>query len=92
MAVDCAKSPRHQLTALGTRNLIGMVIAARAQGNVAIGLEGASDSNGSKSNELGAEKVRRGSHPLRHLPPRKRSPDRGAVGFFRYFRGFCGWG
>lgn len=27
--------------------------------------------------------------PLRHLPPRKRSPDPAAAGFFRCFRGLC---
>ena len=29
---------------------------------------------------------------LRHLPPRKRSPDPALAGFFRYIRGLCGRG
>lgn len=29
---------------------------------------------------------------LRHLPPRKRSPDPAAAGFFRCFRGLCEMG
>ena len=29
---------------------------------------------------------------IRHLPPRKRSPDPAAAGFFRCFRGLCGRG
>jgi hypothetical protein len=32
------------------------------------------------------------SHRLRHLPPRKRSPDPAAAGFFRCFRGLSGRG
>ena len=32
------------------------------------------------------------SRSLRHLPPRKRSPDPAAAGFFRCFRGLCGRG
>jgi transposase-like protein len=38
------------------------------------------------------EKVGRQSHPLRHLPQRKRSPHPAAAGFFRCFGGLCGWG
>ena len=32
------------------------------------------------------------SHPLRHLPLRKRSPDPAPAGFFRCIRGLCGRG
>lgn len=38
------------------------------------------------------ENVRSQTHPLRHLPPRKRSPDLAAAGFFRVFKGVCGRG
>lgn len=38
------------------------------------------------------EKVRRQTHPLRHLPSRKRSPDPAAAGISRCFRGLCGSG
>jgi len=48
--------------------------------------------NTNKSMTYGPEKVRRQTHPLRHLPLRKRSPDPAAAGFFRCFRGLCGWG
>ena len=39
-----------------------------------------------------SEKVRRQSRSLRHLPPRKGSPNPATAGFFRCFRGLCGWG
>ena len=32
------------------------------------------------------------SHPVRHLPSRKRSPDPAAAGFSRFFRWLCRWG
>ncbi|WP_369414251.1 transglutaminase N-terminal domain-containing protein [Albidovulum sediminis] len=38
------------------------------------------------------EKVGPQAHPLRHSPPRKRSPDPIDAGFFRCFRGLCGRG
>jgi len=38
---------------------------------------------------LARERVGRVSHPLRHLPQRKRSPDPAAARFFRCFRGLC---
>lgn len=41
---------------------------------------------------LGLEKVRRQTRALRHLPSLKRSPHQAAAGFFRCFRGLCGWG
>ena len=38
-----------------------------------------------ENNDLGVEKVGRQTHPLRHMPLRKHSPDPAAVRFFRYF-------
>ena len=38
---------------------------------------------------LAPERVGSQTHPLRHLPSLKRSPDPAAAGFFRCFRGLC---
>ena len=42
-----------------------------------------------KINRLGAEKVGRGAHTLRHFPLRNRSPDPAAAGFFVFSKGFA---
>ena len=77
---------------LGRRNLDGIEIAARSEGTQSSAWRVGVILTVNKINRLGEEKVRHQSRPLRHLPLRIRSPDPASAGFFRCFRGLCGWG